>query len=92
MKYPKHLEYATRFARFCLDTGLAPADAADLLVLADRAFKAGERECNVPNTSADRQRKAFEERANVYGLRVQWPGLWPSVVKRGRTVYLPVWA
>lgn len=83
----KWAKYA-RFARWAHEIGVDPADAAELLQLAHRAFRAGERECNT-GRSADRQRDAFEEKAKAHKFTVSWPGLWPTMAAYGRTYYLP---
>jgi hypothetical protein len=65
------------FARFCADHKIDPHDLAELLALARRAFKAGERECNT-GISADPQRERVEDKAEELGWLTRWPGLHPA--------------
>lgn len=87
------LRACVAFARFAADNGLDPFDAAHLCHLARKAFTAGERNCNLGTDASDaaeqRAGNAFEEKAKAHGFKVQWPGLWPMLLKDGRSVYLP---
>lgn len=76
------------FARFVREHRLDPADLAELLTLADRAFRAGEREANT-GRSADGARDRFEAKAKAMRFGVKWPGLLPSLTRAGRDIYLP---
>lgn len=71
------------FARWCNKHNVDPGTAADLVVLARRAFTAGERECNT-GKSADRQRNRVEELAATLGLSTSWPGLSPMFKTKDR--------
>lgn len=88
MIFSKAMESRISFARFVRENNLMPVDAAELLVLAERAFKAGERECNT-GRSADPARVAFEAKAQAMRFGVKWPGLLPALTRAGRTIYLP---
>lgn len=86
------------FARFCVNQGIEAYDVAELITLAERAFKAGER---YANSGSDRDSRAnelsgerFEIKAKALGFGVSWPGLWPHLTKKDadgveRDVYLP---
>jgi hypothetical protein len=76
------------FARFVREHGVEPTDLAELLTLADRAFRAGEREANT-GRSADGARERFEAKARGMRFGVKWPGLLPSLTRAGRDIYLP---
>lgn len=82
------LEACVVFARWVQEQRVNYLDLAELLQLARAAFKAGERECNT-GRSADKQREAFEAKAGEMGFGVQWPGLWPTLKRDGRDIYLP---
>jgi hypothetical protein len=93
---PNDLAKAVQLARFAAEYKIDPADVAQLVVLARKAFNAGERSCNSGTEAAqrayDRATDAFEELAGSLGFKVQWPGLWPTLrTQDGRSVYdLPV--
>lgn len=86
------------FARFCVNHKIEAYDLAELITLAERSFKAGERYCN---SGSERDEKAnerishrFNIKASSLGFRVSWSGLWPSLQKADadgvmRDVYLP---
>lgn len=76
------------FARFAQREGIEPMDLAELLTLAGRAFRAGERECNTGQT-AEPARRAFCVKAEAMGYGVRWPGLCPLLTKDGREIHLP---
>jgi hypothetical protein len=61
---------------------------AELLTLAEKAFRAGEREANT-GRSADPARRRFEAKAKQLRFGVKWPGLLPSLTRAGRDIYLP---
>jgi hypothetical protein len=77
------------FANFCIENGIKPRDAAELVSLAKRAFKVGERVANGEANSEHPAFAAFEIRAKELGFEVSWPGLWPVLMKNGKDVYLP---
>jgi hypothetical protein len=86
------------FARFCVKHGIEAYDVAELVTLAERAFKAGERLCNSgsdrDNKASERTGEAFEAKAKALGFEVTWPGLWPQLMKADAdgvmlAVYLP---
>lgn len=83
--------YAIAVARFAADTKTEPYQVVRLVALARKAFRAGERACNVPDTGAayDRASARFEALAAELGFGVTWPGLWPTLTRDGRDVYLP---
>lgn len=85
MNLPKDLALCVRFARFCAEYAVEPADLAELIVLARKAFSAGERECNT-GKSADGARDRFEEKAAALGFSTNWTGLYPAMVKNGSWV------
>lgn len=86
------------FARFCVNQGLEAYDVAELITLAEKSFKAGER---YANSGSDRDSKAteravdrFELKSHLLGFKVSWPGLYPVLMKADadgvvRDVYLP---
>jgi hypothetical protein len=79
------------FARFAQEHKLDPVDLAELLALARKAFNAGERACSSSGHDAAERRtgEAFEAKAKALGFGVQWPGLWPTLLKGNHNVYLP---
>ena len=93
MNLPKDLALCVRFARFCAEYAVEPADLAELIVLARKAFSAGERACNEKGDAAIRAEqntaKRFTDKATAMGFDVSWPGLWPSLKRDGRWVELP---
>ena len=90
MVFSKSMEARISFAKFVALHRLQPVDLAELLVLADRAFNAGERECNTGKSAAAmRARDAFEARAKPLRFGVDWPGLLPALKRRGETIHLP---
>jgi hypothetical protein len=88
----KTLTYAVRFATFAARHKIAPRDLAELITLARRAFNAGERACNRPNTTEARDRacERFERRANELAFNVEWNGLAPTLARPDEpSIYLP---
>lgn len=83
------LAEAVRFAAFCQEQRVHPRDAAQLVTLARRAFKAGERECNVTDCPADKHLERFAAYAKALRFGVRWDGLWPTLTRRGKDIYLP---
>ncbi len=85
MRLPKSLSDAVVLCRFCERQGLDCADVARLIVLARRAFHAGERWCNEgTNATQDRRNKAhdaLERMAATMGFGITWGGLWPTLTK-----------
>lgn len=90
----RKLQACVSFARFCAEYNIAPTDLAELLRLKARAFRAGERHCNM-GTGASHARKLatatqFENFAKRFGFTISWPGLCPVLRnKGGYDVYLP---
>ena len=84
----RRMRSCVAFARFASEHRIDPGDLAELLTLAEKAFKAGEREANT-GRSADPARKRFEEKARALRFGVRWPGLLPSLTRAGRDIYLP---
>jgi hypothetical protein len=90
MRLSKTLQACLRFERFCNEHDVHPADLAELITLARRAFHAGEQACNTGNHRAeDRTADRFRSKALAMGFGVQWPGLWPVLREDGRDVELP---
>ena len=86
------------FARFSINHGIEAWDLAELITLAERAFKAGERYCNSGSERDSRANEVagerFEIKAKALGYKASWPGLWPHLSKVDadgveRDVYLP---
>jgi hypothetical protein len=86
------------FSRFCVNQGIESYEGAELVTLAERAFKAGERYCNSGSERDSRANETagerFEIKAKALGFTVSWPGLWPRLEKVEadgvkRDVYLP---
>lgn len=88
MTFSRSMERCISFAKFAQRWRLQPVDLAELLTLADRAFKANVRECNT-GKSAERARKAFETRARSLRFQTYWPGLLPALKRCGETIHLP---
>ena len=93
MRLSEELCKRVGFAHFCTTHKIEPRDVAELITLAKRAAKAGERVCNAGGSEDDRERKAarrFEDKAGAMGLAVDWPGLYPSIQdKDGYELHLP---
>lgn len=85
--------FAVNVARFAINNGIDAYDVAELVTLAERAFKAGERYCNSDSERVskanDAAQERFEKRARELGFVPSWSGLWPSLTKDGSPVYLP---
>ncbi len=85
--------FAVRFAVWCQEHGVRPADGGQLLALARRAFKAGERNCNdgtAASLAAEQMTgEAFRLKAEELGFCTEWSGLWPTLRKDGRWIHLP---
>jgi len=88
MRLSKRLTDCVAFARFATEHDVTPHGLAELLTLAARAFSAGERECNT-DKPADPARERFEKAAAALGFGVEWNGLAPTLMRDGRSVYLP---
>lgn len=67
------------FARFCGEWNLKPNEAAALLILAQRAFKANDRDCNTGRDDGEKVCDRFTRHCNTLGIYVRWPGLWPQI-------------
>ncbi len=94
MIFSSSMESKIRFARFAKEHNVDPVDLAELLVLAQRAFKAGVNKCNKPGdryvkANANAQ-AAFEAKAKSLRFGTYWPGLLPGVIRRGERVHLPI--
>ena len=81
MKLPKKYRNAIYFMRMCERADMNPSIMAELSILAQRAFSAGERACNIPDYNAGPARERFELLAGAAGLSVEWPGLYPECYK-----------
>lgn len=85
--------FALRFALWCQRLAIPPADGAQLVALARRAFHAGERAVNYGtqrNKAAElRTAAALEEKARALGFAVAWPGLWPELTRGGAWIEIP---
>ena len=93
MRLNKMLQNSIHFANFANNNGVEPCALGELIALANRAFTAGERYCNSGNdrdsSALDRSVGRFEKAATALGFGVDWPGLWPTLFKDGKSVYLP---
>ncbi len=93
MRLPKSLSNAVMFARWCQENAMDPPAAARLVVLARRAFRAAELACSQNRPGLDERDEAatnrFKAAAAELGYGVQWSGLWPTLQRDGRNVYLP---
>ena len=80
---------------FVQQTGMDQGQARYFLRLCGQREKAEVRCCNErdPDNSlrkaADKATDAVEKYATKFGLLTDWPGLWPVLVKDGRSIYLP---
>jgi hypothetical protein len=90
---PEDLFRAVRVARFAIEHAIDPAEVAQLIVRARKAFAAGERSCNSDHARAraayERVTDDFERWAISLGFTVQWSGLWPTLYKGERSFDLP---
>ena len=89
MNLPKRYARAVVFAKQAEELELEPKDLAELCVLAERAARAQERECNGENYDASRAMEAFEAKAKPLGFAVEWPGLYPHIKWNGKEYLLP---
>lgn len=80
-------------ARFAERHGVPVEWALRLSRLAHAAHRAGERACSydVPGLEEknDRAQARVEKHAAEQGFGVQWPGLWPVLVKDNQTIHIP---
>jgi hypothetical protein len=83
MRLSKSMTNAVRFAYFAAAHEIDPRDLAELVTLSQRAFSAGERECNT-GKDAGPARLKVEGKANTVGFSTEWNGLWPSFVVIGK--------
>ena len=86
MKPSKKYRNAIDFARLCIQQNIEPLIMAELATLADRAFNAGVRECNIKDYDAGPHRTLFEAAAELQGLEVYWNGLFPTCTRLGEEV------
>lgn len=93
MRLSKRMMGCVQFARFAVNHSVDPMELAELLTLADRAFKAGERDCNEGSDKSGRAyetaHKRFGVKARELGFEVSWPGLWPQLRRDGHDICLP---
>lgn len=76
---------------FLKQTGLSRADALQLIALAHRAFRWGEKATGskwAGRLEAEAT-TAFNEAAHRLGFDVVWPGLWPLLRRDGHDYHLP---
>lgn len=82
-------------ATWCQEHGVSVFDAEAMVVLAERAAKDQERtthsskEFETNNRIAEKSQEAFEKFASDCGFTTDWNGLYPTLVKDGRQIYLP---
>ena len=93
MTLPKDLALCVRFARFCAEYAVEPADLAELIVLARRAKTAAERAHNIDSedvrTADDRASERFADKAAALGFQSDFPGLWPCLRRDGNFIEIP---
>jgi hypothetical protein len=95
-RLPTDLLNAVRFAQWAAELQINPIELAELVRLARRAFRAGERYANSgAKLDSDREIRAglaVERHAKALGLTTQWPGLWPTFVveRTGHATHLPI--
>ncbi len=90
VRLPNALAYAVALAVFAKDAGIEPRDAAQLVVLARRAFTAGAKGTDTRGLAREqRAGDRFEAKAHELGLAVEWPGLWPELLRGGVRLRLP---
>lgn len=70
------------FARFCASTNILPMDAAIVCQLAARIQKIGAKDCNNGTDAADLHRRKLDELADALGFNVEYPGLWPTLIRQ----------
>ncbi len=77
---PAQLVYALRFAAFCTEHKVAASDLADLVVLIRQSVRAYERANNSDGMAKyGRSVDAVSAKAEQMGLKIDWPGLYPTV-------------
>ena len=93
MNLPKDLALCVRFARFCAEYAVEPADLAELIVLARRVFSAAERACSedteAARTADGRASERFADKAAALGFVADFPGLWPCLRRDGNFIEIP---
>jgi hypothetical protein len=93
MKLSKKLQSQVNFARWCQDYEVTPHDAAQLIDLAQRCANAGTNVCNYPDeryqTRLESERAKFRALAESLAFGVEFHGLYPSLTRGGRDIYLP---
>lgn len=91
----KALNDAVAFARQCQEHQLDPKEYATLIRLIRRAFAAGVTYANTGTERAskadDRAGERVEQQAARMGMRVDWPGLIPTILCSvgGRLGFIP---
>lgn len=89
----KTLRFAIALHRFAQNNGLDIVDAATIVKLAGRVFRAGERHCNEGTEASgrayDRVSEDFREAASGFGFEADISGLWPSLRRDGQDIYIP---
>ena len=87
----KSLQFAVQFASFCKNGNYNPILVGEFLELIDKAFRAGEKDCNKGTDTADKPRRLVEEMAqHEWTLKTEWPGLYPTFTgPDGREVRFP---
>jgi hypothetical protein len=91
MKLNKSLDFAVQFANLSDNLKIAPNSLAQLIVYADRRAKAWERQMNIPDYAGkmDKYDEEIEKIAKMYGIKVEYNGLYPTLTKNGRDYHLP---
>ena len=87
----KRLQFAVDFANASARMNLPPSELAELCRLAQRAFKAGETYCSIPDRGPQRDIacRKLEAKAAEHGFVVVWPGLWPRLVRDDKEFLIP---
>ncbi len=85
----KTILFAVQFARFCTEFKIDPSDLSRMIEAARASKRAWEN--NNPKREWQ-QADIVEAIADKYGLKVDWPGLWPTIKNAdGREDLLPIY-
>lgn len=80
MRLNKKLAFAVELSVFSERFGIPMNDLAQMIAAANASARAWERDDD------EREQKmgtVVEEIAAKYGCKIDWPGLWPTVAKKG---------